>query len=179
MTFKEYIPLAQRTNADLGSELLNSVHMTLGLFSETYEMFDVKDEVNLGEEIADKLWYLAGYITVNNLDLDLEFKTTRQQLFINGDGDSTGASMVYYESELADYDKKWLAYGKEKNIDKVKEAVKNLFISYNNLILSEGVNPSQIMQNNIDKLRVRFPDKFTSEHANNRDLEAERVELEK
>lgn len=35
------------------------------------------------------------------------------------------------------------------------------------------------LQNNIDKLKARFPDKFTSEKAINRDLETERKELEK
>jgi hypothetical protein len=37
----------------------------------------------------------------------------------------------------------------------------------------------QCLTNNIDKLKVRYPEKFTEEAAQNRDLEAERVELEK
>jgi hypothetical protein len=37
----------------------------------------------------------------------------------------------------------------------------------------------QCLTNNIDKLKVRYPEKFTNEAAQNRDLEAERVELEK
>ena len=37
---------------------------------------------------------------------------------------------------------------------------------------------SEILQKNIDKLRVRFPNAFTEEHAISRDLEAERNSLE-
>jgi hypothetical protein len=35
------------------------------------------------------------------------------------------------------------------------------------------------LSNNIDKLRVRYPEKFTEENAIERNLKAERVELEK
>jgi hypothetical protein len=181
MTFKEYIPLAQRTNPDLGSPVLNSVHMSMGMASETYELveaFGKEDEVNVGEEIADKLWYLAGYITVNKLDLDFEFKTTRESLFFAGEQESTGADMVVYESMLLDFDKKWLAYGKTKDMGVVKQVVTSLFKSYNNLILTKNIDASLIMSNNINKLKIRFPDKFTTENAINRDLESERRELE-
>lgn len=49
--------------------------------------------------------------------------------------------------------------------------------------LAEAVNAlggvkSEILQKNIDKLRVRFPNAFTEEHAISRDLEAERNSLE-
>ena len=37
----------------------------------------------------------------------------------------------------------------------------------------------QTLTNNISKLQVRYPEKFTEEAALNRDLAAERVELEK
>lgn len=37
----------------------------------------------------------------------------------------------------------------------------------------------RLLDNNISKLRVRFPDKFTSENALERDLDSERKELEK
>lgn len=182
MLFEEYIPLAQRTNLDLGSEVLNSVHMSIGMSSESYELleaFQNKDTVNVGEELADKLWYLAGYIVVNRLDVKLEFDTIKRPVIVNGVSTDEGAAFFLFESELLDYDKKWLAYGKEKDIIKVKLTVKNLFICYNNLIIENGLSASTIMTNNIAKLKVRFPDKFDADKAINRDLESERVELEK
>ena len=39
-------------------------------------------------------------------------------------------------------------------------------------------NIEQALQNNIDKLRVRYPDKFSEELAINRNLEMERKELD-
>lgn len=41
-----------------------------------------------------------------------------------------------------------------------------------------GGEPGQVTERNIDKLRVRFPEKFNSNQANNRDLDAERAALE-
>ena len=42
-----------------------------------------------------------------------------------------------------------------------------------------GIDIFRSLQNNIDKLKVRYPEKFTEECAINRDLVAERAELEK
>jgi hypothetical protein len=182
MTFEEYIPLAQRTNPDLGTPVLNSIHMSAGMASETYELteaFTKEDRVNIGEEIADKLWYLAGYIEVNKVEGDWSWKNTKEPVFFQGEADTTGAAFLLFESMLLDYDKKWLAYGKEKDTTLVRQAVTNLFKSYNNLILHHHIDVSQIMTNNINKLKVRFPDKFTTENAISRDLESERKELEK
>ena len=51
---------------------------------------------------------------------------------------------------------------------------------YKAIIFDElGIDESTVRMNVINKLRVRFPDKFCAEHAANRDLKAEREELEK
>lgn len=181
MLFSEYKVLTTRTLPDLGSQVLNSVHMSMGFASETYELFEgvsAKDKANIGEEIGDKLWYLANYINVNKLNLELEFITAPITLINSLGEDDSGASLIVYESTLLDYDKKWLAYGKEKNNSLVEDAVVKLFQSYNNLIIQEKLDASQIMSRNIAKLLVRFPDKFTQEDANHRDLVKEREVLE-
>lgn len=48
-------------------------------------------------------------------------------------------------------------------------------------ILHDALNldPKDTLRKNIAKLKVRFPEKYTDEHADNRDLVAERSELEK
>ena len=48
-----------------------------------------------------------------------------------------------------------------------------------NLCNMHGWDLRDIMQTNIDKLKSRYPNKFDSEKAINRDLEAERAILEK
>lgn len=182
MIFAEYKELTKRTLPDLGSQVLNSVHMSMGFASETYELFEAKakeDKANLGEEIGDKLWYVANYITVNELDITFEFSTLQKPVRSKAFGEeTTGALFIELESELLDYDKKWLAYGKQKNLDSCKEVIEMLLIVYNNLILEEKLDASTIMSRNIAKLLIRFPDKFTQEDANHRDLVKEREVLE-
>ena len=48
-----------------------------------------------------------------------------------------------------------------------------------NLCTFNNFDLEEILQTNIDKLRVRFPEKFTKENALNRNLEQERKTLEK
>ena len=43
----------------------------------------------------------------------------------------------------------------------------------------DGADIFQSLQNNIDKLKVRYPEEFNEELAKNRDLVSERKELEK
>lgn len=181
MTFKEYKNFTKRTLPDLGSQVLNSVHMVLGFVSESYELAEAvqkEDLVNAGEEIGDKLWYLANYINVNELEFDLEFQKEPVPVSYIGQVDSQGANFFILETELADYDKKWLAYGKERDRQKMSIIATKLFYAYNNMLIYMELDPSIVMSRNIAKLLIRFPDKFTEEDANNRDLIAERAVLE-
>lgn len=178
----EYRELAKRTLPDLGSLVLNSIHMSVGIASETYELIEASikdDRVNIGEEIGDKLWYLANYMNVNNIELYLEFNKFAEDQHLFGEVTNGGEDLIILESMLLDYDKKFLAYGKERDRGMMTSVVDKLFTSYNNLILLHKLDPSSIMSKNIAKLYVRFPDKFTAEDANNRDLQAELEVLSK
>ena len=63
----------------------------------------------------------------------------------------------------------------------VGEESANGDIGWYNAILNDALNLDweQGLKNNIDKLRVRYPEKYTDECAENRDLASERKELEK
>lgn len=81
--------------------------------------------------------------------------------------------------ELLDVMKKHLAYG--RSIDKVNiaEEVGDV-LWYVAIILRElNMTFEQVMEMNINKLQKRFPDKFTEEEANTRNLTDEREQLEK
>lgn len=80
--------------------------------------------------------------------------------------------------ELLDAYKKNLAYGKEIDVVNVKEEIFDIMWYLINLCRMLDVDPEFGMQNNIDKLRARYPEKFTSENAINRDLNKERKILE-
>ncbi len=174
LSFKEYQQQAKRTCASLGSDKLDLAHMVLGIHSEYNEYVDAKlneDIVNANEELADMVWYIANYATFRNYNLeDLV------------DFDLPNRTISYFTSQLQDIVKKFVAYNKEISV------LERTYLSYifTKVIILFRANGntddemSQALQNNIDKLWVRFPDDgFSQEKALNRNLESERKELEK
>jgi len=81
-------------------------------------------------------------------------------------------------AEIADVYKKHIAYGKDLDLVNVKEEIGDLIWYIANLCTLKGWDLEDIMQTNIDKLKVRFPEKFTNDKALNRDLKEERKILE-
>lgn len=82
-------------------------------------------------------------------------------------------------NELLDAYKKSFAYGKPLDKTNVAEEIFDCFWYLINLCRMLRINIEEGMENNIEKLRSRYPEKFTSENALNRDLEKERKILEK
>lgn len=81
--------------------------------------------------------------------------------------------------ELLDAVKKGMYYGKPMDYVNIREEIGDL-LWYMALIIDEmGWSFEQIMEENINKLKTRYPEKFTEEKAINRDLETERKILEK
>lgn len=183
MKFKEYREQVKRTLPSLGTVTLDSVHMVLGMCSEIYELREgirAEDIVNISEEITDIAWYASNYCNVRNITL---FATLGSIIeYTSYDKDSLLVELINYISELQDYDKKELCYNK-KETEEIKnrrrDLINGIVSDINVLYYIFGIKPEQAMQNNIDKLRARFPDKFDEDKANNRDLLAERKELEK
>lgn len=81
-------------------------------------------------------------------------------------------------NELLDAYKKWLAYGKPLDKINIAEEIFDCMWYLINLCRMLGIDPERGLQNNIDKLRIRYPEKFTSENAINRKTEQERKILE-
>ena len=167
MTFKEYQKQAKRTCPTLGSEKLDLAHMVLGIHSEYNEWITATDEVNESEELADMLWYLANYCTFRNYSFERLFDVEL----------SNTLGITFNSSKLQDLVKKYIAYNKEISISEESALLENLAFNIKKLYGETDI--FQSLQNNIDKLRVRFPEKFDEELAKNRDLAAERKELEK
>ena len=81
-------------------------------------------------------------------------------------------------AEIADVYKKHIAYGKDLDLVNVKEEIGDLMFYIANLCTLKGWDLEAIMQTNIDKLKVRFPEKFDNNLAINRNLKEERKILE-
>ena len=189
MKFYEYRELTKRTLPDLSNSLLNnlanSIHMVLGMCSEIeelYEAIEKFDIVNISEELIDGAWYAANYCNIHDINPgyvpytpeDLELESFDKELLLKAVKD-----LIIVISKLQDLDKKLLAYNKHVEHSERKELIEEYFVILHAACQFAGIDVELGMQNNIDKLSVRFPDKFTQYLANNRNLVAERKELEK
>lgn len=81
--------------------------------------------------------------------------------------------------ELLDAFKKHIYYGKPLDMVNVGEELADCMWYISNLCRLTNLDFNTLLENNINKLKVRYPDKFTMENALNRDLAAERRELER
>ncbi|GAG48036.1 unnamed protein product [marine sediment metagenome] len=86
--------------------------------------------------------------------------------------------MVTEVAELADVYKKYIAYGKDLDFINIQEEIGDLMWYIINFCTFNNFNLEKILQNNIDKLKSRYPEKFTEHNANHRNLEKEREVLE-
>lgn len=82
-------------------------------------------------------------------------------------------------SEIADVYKKNIAYGKELDLVNIKEEIGDIMFYIANMCNLHEWNLEDILQTNIEKLKSRYPERFTNDLAINRNLDAERKILEK
>ena len=80
--------------------------------------------------------------------------------------------------ELQDQLKRHIFYGKPLDVNNIAEECGDLFWYLAETLTAIDRRFIDVMQTNIDKLRTRYPEKFTEYAALNRDLGAERVVLE-
>lgn len=87
--------------------------------------------------------------------------------------------LVTEASEIADTYKKNLAYKKELDLVNIKEELGDLMWYFANLVDLLDFSFEDILDTNIRKLKLRYPDGFTENSAINRNLTEERKLLEK
>ncbi len=195
---EEYRLLAKRTFKDLGSFEKNNLHMSCGMSLELHELLDPLkanlaynrdiDIVNIGEEIADYSWFCVNQITHNQehfgfspeVDLKLFDKTYERACLLfenfishNKDIKTNVATQIKYI-----YNTLYIS----------KDQIRNCLTTYDCLLhLAQlkivcsifDLDYYKLLDSNINKLKVRYPDKYSDELANNRTLSKERTELEK
>lgn len=178
MTLKDYQYYAVRTMANLGDIKKDLSHMALGLGGELSEIFEAKTLVNKLEEIGDQFWYLSCYCTIRGIAIeDVKNKSERlvqsnfdEELIQNG----VFLHLICNVSKLQDIVKKYTVYNKEIDEEKELELLSKI---YKNLIdygyLFNETSLSNVLQKNIDKLRVRYPEKYQDHLAVNRNLDEE------
>jgi NTP pyrophosphatase (non-canonical NTP hydrolase) len=196
MTTQEHVNYAIRTLPDLGKDKetqlerivpeqigikLNLSHMALGLAGELGEIVNCTgtelkhkiDLTNLEEELGDQYWYLSCYCHLRNVPVP-----HADHLKVDIENDLCFELLISSISDLVDLVKRYTAYNKEIDRAKELETVYNIYVS---LFLFESIyqlDGNKIREKNINKLRVRYPQKYSDDSAINRNIEAERKSLE-
>jgi NTP pyrophosphatase (non-canonical NTP hydrolase) len=80
--------------------------------------------------------------------------------------------------ELLDSVKKSLFYNRQLDLVNVEEELGDLLWYMALIVDACGFDFGVILDKNIRKLKIRYPEQFTDTNAENRDLQAERKELE-
>lgn len=195
MNFREYVQNAIRTESKFNVisdkhsiKAINDslFHSVLWIQTEMWEIFEAVfikwknkeiDVVNLKEELWDVMWYIA--IACNQLDLyDFEFG---KQYLDGKDFDNINDFLFYMNDisiNLLDWMKKSLFYVKEYDISKLETQIISMLWYMTNLVKFIDWDLERICTINIEKLRARYPEKFTTDYAVNRDLDKERSILE-
>lgn len=197
-TLAEYQNLAKRTMTDLGSLDRNLIHMTTGYVTELGEVLDPLkknlaygkpiDYVNIGEEFADMTWYVVNWASLVGVKFDKaneKFKDIHANIsasfkgILNEEVTATETEhiikLIYNNLML---DPETFEGSSHKLLNQETFLVMLAVIK----IFTEEIfhlDFYRVLTNNINKLKVRYPEKFTEEAAQNRDLKAERTELEK
>jgi NTP pyrophosphatase (non-canonical NTP hydrolase) len=185
----DYVDSAKRTESivlGLNDLSLRLLHSSMGLateiieFNETYHKngaLKQLDIVNLLEEIGDMFWYIAIGCDIFKINFSNIIFSLKNEKF---DLDTRLYSRIAENNIGAILDKCKRQIFYRKIIDEVEykelyiEVIKNLY----KLVISMGYEFEPLLQKNIDKLKARYPDKYSDHNAINRDLEEERRILE-
>ena len=189
----DYVSLAVRTEnkdyegvkARIDGRTIRFLHGAMGLATEVAELQESGDATNLKEELGDLMWYSAlicheAPFDLENIELTARFVIGKfsphhdvpRQLFLMFERD-----LVRSSGRLVDALKKSVFYGRHLDMVKMKE---DLTIVICNIIKScnaFGIDYEDMKAKNIDKLRARYPDKFTESDALERDLDNEKKAL--
>ncbi len=193
-SLEEYRLLAARTLPDLGSVGNNLLHMEAGIAGEflgetvdilkkTFAYKKPLDKVHLGEELADTVWYCAGIETINKLPgtvIVFDEEAIASVENIKNQTTSHIKESVEIRSSSIETECLGIILVNKRAVDSTNRGAILAIIGICMGICEVlEIDFWQALTNNISKLQVRYPEKFTEEAALNRDLAAERVELEK
>jgi|11_taG_2_1085331.scaffolds.fasta_scaffold00158_44 NTP pyrophosphatase (non-canonical NTP hydrolase) len=171
---------------------VNKLHALLGIITEIQELEDAinnNDLPNIKEEIGDIFWFLSLLGYSDKIEKQGEFFNSyfdywmsyTQDLEWKGISPEHSIKRLYriviilldkFKSQIIynKYDDNALCLGDIGIVDSIAEL--QYLLKYYNF------NIEEVLQTNIDKLKTRFPDKFTEDKAQNRDLQKERGVLE-
>lgn len=161
------------------------LHAGIGISTEVSEVVEcvLKEEldaVNLSEELADILWYMAIAIDTLMLNPDiLDSKSPKVPLHTQKEElkDST-LILAKHAGVYLDYMKKMIFYDKMPDLLILEANLRNIVQEMDYMSSIAGFKLTDSREINIKKLAKRYGNKFSEFNANNRDLNSERKILE-
>ena len=151
------------------------LHAAMGLVTEIGELYETTCELHLAEELGDICWYLALGLDALGVNWDDVEIIPEDDFFKAVRGETSDQTLVILSSELLDMLKKFIFYGREIQLEK---AASHLVMMKNALhwaliYSNPDLTLEMITEANMKKLKARYPDKFTEQAANVRDVNAE------
>jgi NTP pyrophosphatase (non-canonical NTP hydrolase) len=182
MRLTDYQKLALRTESSSTSANKNFrlLHAAMGLVTEVSEYtYESDTTIDLKEEIGDCFWYIA--IGCSAIKLNIEDISEqpigddyiiKPRFFKRQPPTLTGAdSLIYWSAFLLDKMKRHLYYNEELDLEGIAMVLGQIVYD---LLGEAGDHLEIILEKNIEKLKKRYPKKYTDEHAINRDTNKER-----
>jgi len=187
MKWNQYLELSEKTlstqfHCEEKEQLL--LHAVIGVLTEVEELLDNHishndkeanlDPVNILEEVGDVTWYLA--IIGRMYDIKPTDLTIVSQV---GSPMNIILAVIKETCKMLDMLKKKLYYNKPIDEQAFASSAKLVMIFIQDYMNHFNINIEDSFDININKLKARYGEKFSSERAINRDLETEREILEK
>lgn len=175
---KDYIENAMRTESmDLFKvDSPRLLHASLGVITEICELIESADldddDLNAKEELGDVLWYIA--IGADELEVTFgELLEAANFDLKSMEDQAPGLVVAQLLGTLADIHKRGCFYGLDTDVAKMTVWLGNALVVVKHVCEEKEISLQDCMKANIAKLTKRYPEKFTTEDAVNRDVDAE------
>lgn len=153
------------------SDKFYSGNVPVDYFLET--LLDFSDVAQELDDIKKSLFYGR-----SNLNIMNEEGCSHVATIVKPDAIHGIVGIATEGGELVESVIKSMVNNKEIDLVNLSEEIGDVLWYIALLCNTFGLSIENIMQQNIDKLKLRFPEKFTEENANKRNLESERQLLE-
>lgn len=200
--YQQYIEDCLRTESPYTFTITNPLvsprllHGVIGLVTESGELLDTikkslfygkpLDKTNLIEELGDLLWYISLIIkdcdiTYNNV-MKVKYSTRRNEM-VNHNIDYYLTRIIKLDLTVKDLldlitPESYYFGNKDELVSDIEIELQYILSAIYNLAIDLDTTIEQVMTININKLKLRYPDKFNSDQAINRDVDSERELLE-
>lgn len=173
MTYTDFVKTVESTSWHQPNERL--LHAAMGLCTEVGELYNLNDEQHEIEELGDICWYVALALDAAGSSWEAIRIVPEDEFLAVAVGNNPVEAMVLLGTDLLDLVKKQIFYGREIKIERVLEILALLknSLHYGIALADMPVTLDDIINANIKKLTARFPEKFSEDAANNRDVKAE------